>query len=419
MSQHRPTNWAGNVSFSAQSIHRPTSVDQVQKLISASKRARVLGTGHSFNTVADTEGDLVSLSNLPDDIDIDTTGMSARVPGGVRYAALARYLNDAGFALPAMASLPHISVAGACATGTHGSGDRVGNLATAVSGLEMVTADGDLVDIARDDDPDRFDGMVVSLGCLGVVTSVTLDLVAAFNVRQNVFEGVSFDAFAQHLDEIFASAYSVSAFTDWRGSELNQIWVKRRDGADQPGWPESLGAEPAAGPRNPVPGMPPGNCTTQLGEPGPWHERLPHFRPEFTPSNGDELQSEYLVPRHHASAAVLALHSVRERIAPVLQICELRTVAADTLWLSPTYRRDALALHFTWVNDPDAVRNATQAVESRLRPFEPRPHWGKVFTISAEDVRSAYPRLPDFQRLAADYDPQSVFGNDFVRTYVL
>jgi xylitol oxidase len=415
------TNWAGNVTFSAQRVRRPASVGELRRIVAGSERVRALGTGHSFNPIADTPGDLVSVAGLPKVMEIDAGRATVTVSAGLRYGELAGPLNEAGWALRNLGSLPHISIAGACATGTHGSGDGNGNLATAVSALQMVTADGDVVTASREDDGERFGGLVVALGTLGIVTSLTLDLVPAFRVRQYVYEGLPRDQLDEHLADIFASAYSVSLFTGWRGGKINQVWRKCLAGAgDSPGPARSrwLGAAPADGPRHPVPGMPAAYCTQQLGVPGPWHERLPHFRLEFTPSSGEELQSEYLVPREHAVEALAAIDRIRDRVAPVLQISEIRTVAADGLWLSPSYRRPSMAIHFTWIKDTGAVRPVLAAIEDQLAPLRARPHWGKLFTVSPAAVRGLYQRLPDFQRLRGRYDPAGKFGNELVDSYV-
>ncbi|MYS41564.1 FAD-binding protein, partial [Streptomyces sp. SID5998] len=329
------------------------------------------------------------------------------VGGGVRYAELARRVHAHGLALPNMASLPHISVAGSVATGTHGSGVANGPLASAVREVELVTADGTSATIARGDA--RFDGAVTSLGALGVVTALTLDLVPAFEVEQHLFtelplEGLDFEAVA-------GAAYSVSLFTDWRDPGFRQVWLKRRTDDPLPAFPWAVPAKVAL---HPVPGMPAGNCTEQFGVPGPWHERLPHFRPEFTPSSGAELQSEYLLPRTHALAALHAVQEIRAAVAPVLQICEVRTVAADAQWLSPSHGRDTVALHFTWIEDTAAVLPAVRRVEAALEPFDPRPHWGKVFTTPAAALRGRYPRLADFRALARELDPAGKFANAFV-----
>ena len=413
-------NWAGNVTFSASGFHRPSSVPELQRLVAGGRHVRALGTGHSFNTLADTSGDLVSLAGLPRLIEVDTANASVTVGAGLAYGELAAELNAAGRALHNLASLPHISVAGACATGTHGSGERNGNLATAVSAATMVTADGDLVTVSRDGDPDQFSGAVVGLGALGIVTRMTLDTLPAFEVRQYVYDDLPLEQVIEHFDEIAGSAYSVSLFTDWRGPRMSQVWVKQR--ADDAGapvlGPRWLGAGRADGPRHPLPGLPAASCTEQMGRPGPWHERLPHFRLEFTPSAGDELQSEYLLPRGAAIDALDALQQIAGPLAGVVQVCEIRTVAPDHLWLSPSYRRDSVAVHFTWVNDWAAVAPVLAQVEQRLVPLHARPHWGKLFAISPEIVRGLYPRLADFGRLMRRCDPAGKFRNDLLDRYV-
>ncbi|QSB13315.1 FAD-binding protein [Natronosporangium hydrolyticum] len=417
------SNWAGNVTFGAGRVHRPATVGELRRLVAGADRVRALGTGHSFNRIADTTGDLVSVAGLPATIEIDRERAAVTVAAGVRYGELVAELHQAGFALPSLASLPHISVAGACATGTHGSGDGIGNLATLVSALELVTADGELVELRRDVDGDRFSAAVVGLGALGVVTSLTLDLVPTFQIRQYVYEQLPHQTLADRFDEVFRAAYSVSVFTGWDGPHARQVWHKHRlpDPDDAPAAaaaPEWLGARLADGPRHPVPGASPVHCTDQLGEPGPWHLRLPHFRLDFTPSSGQELQSEYFVARQRAPEALAALERISDRIAPVLQISEVRTIAADELWLSPCYRRDSVACHFTWIADTEAVTPVVAAVEEQLAPFAARPHWGKVFGMPPATLRGRYPRLPEFAALAREFDPAGKFRNDFLDRYL-
>ncbi|WP_330237748.1 D-arabinono-1,4-lactone oxidase [Streptomyces sp. NBC_00525] len=407
-------NWAGNITFGARRLCVPRSVRELRETVAASDAVRPLGTRHSFNTVADTTGDHISLAGLPRTADIDVPGRTVSLTAGLAYGEFAAELHERGLALANLGSLPHISVAGAVATGTHGSGVGNRSLAAAVRGLTLVTADGGTRTLGRHDAD--FPGAVVSLGALGVVTSLDLDLVPAFDVRQWVYEDLPEATLTARFDEVMAAAYSVSVFTDWRPGPVGQVWLKRRadDGGPDPmpaGW---LGARLADGPRHPVPGMPAGNCTRQQGVPGPWFRRLPHFRMEFTPSNGDELQSEYFVARRDAVAAYEALARMRERIAPVLQVSEIRTVAADGLWLSPAYGRDSVAFHFTWAPDADAVAPVVARIEEALAPFGARPHWGKVFTTAPEVLRTLYPRYADFEALMARQDPDGVFRNRFL-----
>jgi len=407
------TNWAGNITFGAPDLYRPASLGELRAVVARAPQIRVLGTGHSFNDMADSPGAQVSLTGLPPEAEIDSAASLVRVAAGLSYAGLARELDRRGFALRNLASLPHISVAGACATGTHGSGPANQNLSAAVTGLELVTADGDVVELSRGEE--SFPGAVVHLGALGAVTRLILEVVPSFEVSQRVYEDLPLDVLDDHFAAIMASGYSVSMFTDWRAPRLTQLWIKS---LAEDGTPEIEGepwftATPAPAARNPVPGLPPDNSTEQLGVPGPWFERLPHFRPELTPSAGDELQTEYLLPAGHAVPALHALHQAGERIAPVLRICEIRTIAGDDLWLSLVYHQDSVAFHFTWIPDTAAVLPVVTLIERQLAPFAPRPHWGKIFTTPTAEFYASYDRLPDFLDLARHYDPAGKFRNAY------
>jgi xylitol oxidase len=410
-------NWAGNVVFRAERVLTPGSVEELREQVAASREIRALGTAHSFSTIADTGGELVSVAGLPRIVDIDEDAGAVTVSAGLRYGELAGVLHEAGFALHNLASLPHVSVAGACATATHGSGVGNRSLASAVRSLEFVAADGELVSLSRGEAD--FEGAVVSLGALGVVTRLTLDLLPAYEVRQWVYENLTRARLRENFDEVMSAAYSVSLFTDWRDDRVNQVWVKHRV---EPGVrrevPERwFGAALADGPRHPVPGLSAAPCTEQLGVPGPWFDRLPHFRLDFTPSAGDELQSEYFVARADAVAAFDALDRIRELIAPVLQISEVRTIAADDFWLSPAEGRDSVAFHFTWLPDTEAVTPVLGAIEEALAPFGARPHWAKVFTTSPGVVRGLYGHHGEFTQLAARFDPSGKFRNTLFDRY--
>jgi xylitol oxidase len=405
-------NWAGNVTYSTEHILRPRSPAEAQAMIADAAALRPLGTRHSFNLIADSAGALLSTEHLNGIVEMG--GGTVTVEAGIRYGELSTALHAQGLAVPNLASLPHISVGGAIATGTHGSGAANHSLAAAVSAIELVGADGSISRLTRGDAD--FDGAVVSLGALGLVIRASLDVVPQFELRQCVFENLPWSSAATDLDAILAGGYGVSLFTTWRAPAVDQVWVKTKDEL-APGSPY-FGATPVSEPRNPVPGGPSENTTEQLGIPGPSHERLPHFRLGFTPSSGAELQSEYAVPREHGAAAVQELRRLGTVVAPLLFISEIRAVAADTLWLSPFYEQDSVAFHFTWKPLPDEVLAVLPQIESALAPFSPRPHWGKLFVTSPDGLEAAYPKLPEFRRLRRGLDPAGKFRNDFVAHYI-
>ena len=415
-----PSNWAGNYTYRASQYHQPETVEQIQELVIRSDKLKALGTRHSFNDIADSSGDLISIEHLNQILALDRERRTVTVEAGVRYGQLARWLHGEGYALHNLASLPHISVAGACATATHGSGDRLGNLATAVSAMEMVTADGELVVLSREQDREQFEGFVVGLGGLGVVTKLTLDISPTFEMRQDVYENLPLAELEDHFDELFSSAYSVSLFTDWRNATFNQVWLKRQipDGPSLEVEPELFGATLATSHLHPIAALSAENCTEQMGIYGPWYERLPHFRMDFTPSSGEELQSEYIVPRQHAFAAFSVIDKLREYVAPLLQISEVRTIAADKLWMSPCYKQACVSIHFTWKKDWSGVKNVLPMIEDQFSVFDARPHWGKLFTMSPARLQSLYKKLPDFQQLLQFYDPQGKFRNVFLDKYI-
>lgn len=404
-----PTNWAGNITYAAPRLERPRSVAELQDLVAASPRIRALGSGHSFTSLPDTDGVLVSLADLAVGPVVDETARTVTVGAGARYGDLAAVLEAGGWALGNLASLPHISVVGAVSTGTHGSGVRNPSMAAAVAALEIVGPHGDLRQVARGDAD--FDGSVVALGTLGIVSRITLDIEPTYAVRQDVLEDLPFAALIDGFDELAGTAYSVSFFTRWTGDLVEQVWVKSRD-LDV--GPSIAGTRAASVTRHMLEGGDVRAVTEQGGLSGPWLDRLPHFRLAFTPSNGAELQSEYFVARRHAADAIAALRGVGPRLAPVLMTSEIRTMAGDQLWLSPSEGEDAVAFHFTWRPDTEGVYAVLPAIEEALQSLGARPHWGKCFTTPSARLATLYPRWRDFAALRARVDPDGTFGSAFV-----
>jgi alditol oxidase len=409
-------NWAGNYFYQARQIFQPESIEQLQDLIRQSAKIKALGTRHSFNDIADSPENLVSLNFSNKILDLDREHQTVTVDASLRYGELCRWLDREGFALHNLASLPHISIAGACSTGTHGSGDSLGNLATIVSAMEIVTADGELLTLSREKNGEIFNGTVVALGGLGVVTKLTLQVCPGFQMQQDVYEGLPLVRLEGHFDELTSLGYSVSIFTDWSSTTFNQVWLKRQviDGVSLQTEPELLGAKLATRHLHPIGSMSAENCTEQMGIQGPWYERLPHFRMGFTPSSGEELQSEYILPRQYAIPALQEILAIKDHITPHLQISEIRTIAADNLWMSPCYRQDSVAIHFTWIKDWESVRQILPLIEERLAQFGARPHWGKLFTMQPDRLQSLYPNLPEFRQLLEHFDPQGKFRNAFL-----
>ena len=409
-------NWAGNYEYRARRVVRPRSMEELQETVRSARTIRALGSRHSFNDIADSEGELLTLDMLPKVVDVDAASSTVRVEGAVRYGELCQQLEAEGFGLHNLASLPHISVAGGCATATHGSGDRNGCLSTAVTAMSIVRGDGELVRLRRGDAD--FAAAAVSLGALGIVVDLTLQIEPSYRMRQNVFTDLPLADFEDRFDEIASSAYSVSFFTQWRGPVIDQVWLKQRVDADDEPLTNLFGARPAQREVHPIRGLPPDACTPQRGVTGPWHERLPHFRINHTPSSGDELQSEYIVPRENAPAAFAAIDALGDRIAPLTQVSEVRTIARDDLWLSPAFDRPSVGFHFTWQPDWPALRDLLPDVEAALAPFEPRPHWAKLFSVARDSVRARYERSSDFVSTASRFDPEGKFRNEFLQVHL-
>ncbi len=402
--------WSGTHVFSAPDLVNATSIEEVQRLVKAGGRVRALGTRHSFNDIADTAGTMVTVTGIEPDFELDEAARTVTVGAGTRYGVLAAWVDARGWALHNMGSLPHISIGGANSTGTHGSGIGNGILATAIRAIDYVGADGER-HVVRQGDAD-FAGVAVGLGAFGIMVRLTLALEPTYQVRQDVYRGMPWSALFDDLDAVLGAAYSVSVFTTWAEDTVQQVWLKSR--LDQGTPPELLFGVPSVPESAIIEGATEDSQTRIGGVPGSWAQRLPHFRLDSVPSAGDEIQSEYFVARSDGVAALRAVREHADVIAPILLITELRTAAADELWLSPAYRKDVLAIHFTWKNDADAVLAVLPAIEAALAPFSPRPHWGKVNLMDAATIAGAHPRIADAKALFTRLDPDGVFSNAYL-----
>ncbi len=404
-------NWAGNIRYLSDELHEPSTLEELSALIKKTNRIKGQGTGHSFNGIDNSTFAFVRLSKMNQVVALDETNMTVTIQAGMRYGELCKFLESKGYALHNLASLPHISVGGSIATATHGSGDKNGNLSTAVKGIKIMNAAGEVIDAGSD-----LNSAIVHLGALGIVTEVTLAIQPTFQVRQYVYQYLPMSDLKDHFDEIFTSGYSVSLFTDWSKDTINQVWVKKRvtpeDPADAPA--SLFGAKAATKDLHPIETISAVNCTPQLGVAGPWHERLPHFKLDFTPSAGEELQAEYFVPRANAYDAIAAVYALRDKVNPLIQISEVRSIAADNLLMSPCREQDSIAIHFTWKKDWEGVRKVLPLIEGALSSYNVRPHWGKLFSLEPNVLQGRYKGLAEFKELRKRFDPNGKFQNEFL-----
>ena len=408
-------NWAGNLEYSTSKIDYPKSLEEVPQIVKKHSKLKVLGTRHCFNAIADSKYNFISLREMKKIVSLDANAKTVTVEGGIKYGELCPWLNDKGFALHNLASLPHISVAGAITTATHGSGVRNKNLCGPVEALEIVTADGDVINLSKKDG-EKFYAAVVGLGAIGVITKVTLNIQPTFMMRQWVYIKMPLQQMKEHFDEIVSSGYSVSLFTDWQNESINEVWIKSLvdDASNAEAKKDFFGAAPATKNVHPIIELPAENCTEQMGVPGTWYERLPHFKMGFTPSSGKELQAEYFVPHEHAVEAIQAIQKMGKEIGPHLFISEIRTIDADDFWMSPCYKQPSVTIHFTWKQEWNAVSKLLPAIEKELAPFNAKPHWGKLFTMSPSTLASRYQKMNDFKKVVAEFDSKGKFRNEFL-----
>ena len=407
-------NWAGNLAYSTDNLYTPTDITSVQEQIKKCKKLRTLGTRHCFNRIADSNHNQISSLGFNKLVSINKSSNTVTVEGGIKYGECCKQLDEMGYALHNLASLPHISVAGACVTSTHGSGIKNGSLATQAVAIQFVNGKSEVVSLSKERNPDEFAGAIVNLGALGVVTSLELELQPAFKMKQIVYQNLPVAELEKNFEAIMSAGYSVSLFTDWRNKNVSEVWIKSKSGDLKDSTPEFYGATLATKNLHPIESLDAINCTEQMGVEGPWYERLPHFRMGFTPSSGKELQSEFFIPIENAYQGYLALEKLNEKVSPHLLISEIRTIAADNLWMSPFYKKTCVAFHFTWKQEIEEVTAVLPLVEEALAPFHPRPHWGKIFTMKPAILQSGIEKLDDFKSLMMKHDPEGKFRNEFL-----
>lgn len=406
-------NWAGNIEFQDDKTLAPKSIAEIQNIVLTNPKVRARGSAHCFNTIADTKYVALVLDQMPKEIIIDKEKKSVTVSAGLKYGEVAEELHKNGWALHNLASLPHISIAGAIATGTHGSGANNGSLATAVKSFDIVLADGSLRNV-NSSEGDLYYGGVIALGLVGIVVRMELEIRPTYNLGQNVYLGMKRDNFRDNFDAIMGSGYSVSYVTTWQQEIAGEVWVKFLEGRTPP---EVLfGSHCATEKLHLLKHHSPEPCNDQLGIIGPWHLRLPHFKMEFTPSSGSELQSEFFVNKDHAKSALLELEAIADQISIPLLGSEIRTIASDNFWMSPQYKSDNVALHFTWKQVPETFE-AVKEIEKILKPFDYRPHLGKIFTATPSYISSVFPKFKDFQELICQIDPSNKFGNEMTERF--
>jgi xylitol oxidase len=412
-------NWAKSLTYSTSNVYYPKNVEDVQEIVKKCAKLRIIGSRHSFSKIADSTEALICLDFLNKLVSLDKVNHTVTVEGGMKYGNLCEYLHENGYALNNLASLPHISIAGSIATATHGSGVSNYSLTSSVVSFELVKADGEVIVISRKDG-ELFKATVVGLGGFGVVTKVTLELEPTYEIQQDVYTKLPMAALEKNFMEIASGAYSVSLFTNWQNKTINEVWFKAKVPKNGPKKyaPELYGAKLATKKMHPVETQDAEPCTDQLGIPGPWYDRLPHFRMKFNPSTGKELQTEFFIPIEKAYEAIMAIESLNEKISPYVLITEVRMIKGDTDWMSPTYKRDSIGIHFTWKQEWETVQKLIPQVEAVLEPLDPRPHWAKLFSMSPSKLQSKYEKIDEFRALLKKFDPTGKFRNEFMNTYI-
>ncbi|MCW4352420.1 FAD-binding protein [Hoyosella sp. YIM 151337] len=417
-------NWSRTVTAYPARVLRPRSTDElcgmVRKAAEAEQTIRAWGSGHSFTPAAATNGWALDLSALSGFSDIDLTRRAVTVKAGTLLRDLNAALHTLGLALENLGDIDTQTVAGAISTGTHGTGARLGNLATQVLALELVQPDGSVVRCSAEEKPDLFAAARVSLGALGVISTVTLRCVPRFVLAANeqpepieqVLDTMQQAADANDHFEFFMFPYGCKALVkrnnrtadepaplSWAAEFLSYELIENR----------AFAALCRLGRTVPASVKPAGRIADAVLSARAYRDWS--YRVFATPRKVRMVESEYAIPRGALAEVLTALRSLYGRLAtPVAFPVEVRFSASDEIWLSPSYDRETayVAVHqFEGMPYLEYFRE----FEAIARAAGGRPHWGKLHTLASPELGALYPRFDDFVRLRDELDPSRVFRN--------
>uniref|UniRef100_A0A915D0Y3 FAD-binding PCMH-type domain-containing protein n=1 Tax=Ditylenchus dipsaci TaxID=166011 RepID=A0A915D0Y3_9BILA len=413
-------NWGGNFNFSTQDIKYPTTTAGVQQLVKECKgKIRPVGTRHSFSEIANTNDTLICLVHMNLILSVDPSVPSVTVQAGITYTDLIPFLQSIGLAIPMMASLGEISIAGAINTAVHGSGAGIGNLATQVLGLQMVLADGSVVQYSKGQNDTELAAATVGLGALGIVTQVTLQAQPTYNLAINVFENMDMSVLDTQLYNITHSGYAINMWSTFgTPGVLDQVWITTKvdsNGVNAYGNVSQLyGAPAATAQSSPIAALPPTYVVPQMGIVGPYYERLTDYDLGLSGQEGQQTQSEYYVDFDDFVPALKALQTLSAEINAVVYVALFRITEKDELWMSPQYKKTTMAIHFSWQPKLDQVMALLPKIEAALAPFNPIPHWGKLYTLKPEQYLPLLPKYPEWREQVELHDPTHKFRNKWL-----
>lgn len=433
----RTSNWSGTVAWDDCEVLEPTTIGELQSIIAYSPKVRVIGSAHSFTPLVRSSGrvkpTLLSLRHIPRTWSLDEKKKTVTVDAATTYSELCHALDKTGFALPNTSSLSHFQIAGAIATATHGSsGSRNGRLtrsglADTVVGLEIVGPDGTIRNVNKGHP--QFSSSVVSLGMVGVVTRVTLSLVDDYDVIQRVYgkwpptPTGTLSAFLSSLPKTIAQFDSFSAFVKWNVDDFGLLIGRKQVPRGATDSASTTDPRLITGPIQGFLGQ--GDfATTGVGR---WCDKMFLWKNNGSPFvSQPELQIAHFVPFRDVERALHATRKVVSTWGDEVLYCELRAVRGDEHLLSP-YSADAPKPDsFSISHSLDArlgvekVRQRASELESVLRPYQVRPHWGKLTAMTASDLKEAYGlKLKRFQEVQQQVDPNRKFTNDYLEHLLL